>query len=134
MDYLSENITGADGVAPRPIILLLFELQSLRERLSWLAREWQGKMDLPYSLKGRRPRELEWLAGVALPLVYERHFLHRAGRSRNAAGEVSGPTIRFIQATLNEVGILYSEESIARAFSRLTALRNERRAKTEGTE
>ena len=127
--YLSQNIKDAYGIAPKPIILLLFELRSLGENLSWLAKRWREKTDLPPSLKDRRPSELEWLAGVALPLVYERYFRRRAGRSRNAAGEVGGPAVRFIEATLKELGVEYSPELIARAFTRLTTLRNDRRAR-----
>jgi hypothetical protein len=120
--YLCQNIKDAVGVAPRPIITLFFELQSLETELSKLAAEWQDKASLPPALKTRRPSEIEWLAGVALPLVYERNFRRRAGRSRGSKGKASGPTVRFIAATLKEVGAPYSEESIVRAMSRLVTL------------
>ena len=116
------------GLGPLPPIwALLFELRSLENTLAYTAKESRSKADLPHELKGRRPSELEWLAGVSLPLVYERHFQFRAGRSRNAMGEPSGPTVRFIEATLTELGMPYSPESIVRAFSRLAPLRNDYR-------
>jgi hypothetical protein len=122
--YLRQRIIVNFGIAPRPIFQLLFELQSLENELSRLAKQWRFKVGLPPSLKGRRPSELEWLAGVLLPLVYERNFLHHAGRSRSASGAPGGPTVRFIRATLKEVGISYSDESIIRAMSRLAAFRD----------
>jgi hypothetical protein len=124
--YLSQRIKEASGIAPRPIVQLLFELQSLENELSWLAKQWERKADLPPGLKDRRPSELKWLAGVSLPLVYEGNFRRRAGRSRNAdSGEPGGPTVRFIGATLEEVGFSYSHESIVRAMSRLVTLRED---------
>ena len=65
----------------------------------------------------------DWLVGVHLATVYERHFGQPAGRSRMNNGQVGGPYIRFVQATLRELGILnrgkpYSRETIARSFSR----------------
>ena len=119
--YLKRRIKDANGVAPRPIVQLLFELQSLENEWSWLAKKWRSKADLPPSLKDRRPSELEWLAGVSLPLIYERNFLRRAGRSRTTTG---GPTVRFIAATLSELGLSYSNESILRAMSRLAIFKN----------
>ncbi|MGB6662955.1 MAG: hypothetical protein WBE90_28680 [Xanthobacteraceae bacterium] len=124
--YLKQRIVDANGVAPRPIVQLLFELQSLENEWSWLAKKWRSKADLPPSLKDRRPSELEWLAGVSLPLIYERCFLRRAARSRTK-GKPGGPTVRFIEAAMGELGMPYSGESIVRAFSRLTALRNDYR-------
>ena len=65
---------------------------------------------------------LDWLVGVRLATVYERHFGQSAGRSRMKDGQVGGPYIRFVQATLRELGILnrdkpYSRETIARSVS-----------------
>ena len=65
----------------------------------------------------------DWLVGVHLPTVYEGHSDQPAGRSRMNNGQVGGPYIRFVQATLRELGILnrgkpYSRETIARSFSR----------------
>jgi hypothetical protein len=122
--FLSEKIKAAHGLAPSPINHLFFELQCLESELSRLAAEWKRKAKLPPALKDRRPSETEWLAGVALPLVYERNFFRRAGRSRGTGGKSSGPTVRFIAATLREIDVPYSEESIARAMSRLATLRN----------
>ena len=125
--YLSKAIGKAEGIKPPPILELHIELLTLETQLSSLADKWRRKADLPPELKGRRPSEPEWLAGVALPLVYERHFLSPAGRSRNAKGEPGGPTVKFVEATLNELSIPYSRESIVRAFTRLGRLRDEER-------
>jgi hypothetical protein len=122
--YLSKNIKEPVGVAPSPIIQLLFDLQSLENELSWLAKQWRSKANLSPILIDRRPSELEWIAGFALPLVYERNFARRAGRSRTLKQKPSGPTVRFIAATLNELGVLYSDESIFRAMTRLAAFRD----------
>jgi len=64
----------------------------------------------------------DWLVGVRLATVYERHFGQPAGRSRMNNGQVGGPYIRFVQATLRELKILnrgkpYSRETIARSVS-----------------
>jgi hypothetical protein len=99
--------------------------RSLRNELALVAKNWRNKADLPAK---RRPSELEWLAGVSLPLVYERHFRHRAGRSRNARGEPSGPTVKFVQATLREAGLSCKPETIVRAFSRLAKQRDDERS------
>lgn len=101
---------------------------SLRNELVLVAKNWLDKADLPDE---RRPSELEWLAGVSLPLVYERHFRHRAGRSRNAKGEPSGPTVKFVEATLREAGVPCKRETIVRAFSRLAKQRNDERIKRD---
>jgi hypothetical protein len=122
--YLSKNIKEPVGVAPSKIVELLLDLQSLENQLSWLAKQWRSKANLSPTLKDRRPSELEWIAGVALPLVYERNFARRAARSRTLENKPSGPTIRFIAATLKEVGVLYSDESIVRAMTRLAAFRD----------
>ena len=71
----------------------------------------------------------DWLVGVRLATVYERHFGQPAGRSRMKDGQVGGPYIRFVQATLRELGILnrgkpYSRETIARSVSRARGSRN----------
>jgi hypothetical protein len=113
---------------------LLFKLRSLEESLEWLAKQWRNKADVPENLGNRRPSQLEWLAGVSLPLVYERHFLRPARRSRNmGSGEPSGPMIRFVEATLKELGgQIFKRESIARAFSRCASQRNAERTKRKG--
>jgi hypothetical protein len=69
---------------------LRIELQSLETELSSISDNWRSKADLTPELKGRRPSEPEWLTGVALPLVYERHFASPAGRSRNINGKPGG--------------------------------------------
>jgi hypothetical protein len=129
--YLSKAIGKAEGIKPPPILELHIELLTLETQLSLLADKWQRKADLPPELKGRRPSEPEWLAGVALPLVYERHFFSSAGRSRNAKGEAGGPTVRFVEATMSELGIPYSPESIVRAFTRLRRQREIEKARKE---
>jgi hypothetical protein len=129
--YISEAIGKAKGIKPPPILELCLELRSLESKLSLLAKKWRGKTDLPPELRDRRPSELEWLAGVSLPLVYERHFLSPAGRSRNAEGKPGGPTVRFVEATLSELSIPYSPESIARAFTRLRRQRDEERTRRD---
>ena len=119
---LRAAIKGSRGIQLSAFTELHFELQALESSLRLLAQNWRSKADLPVALKDRRPSDLEWLAGVSFPLIYERHFLRRAGRSRNR-GEPDGPMVRFIEATLKELGISYRRESIARAFTRLAALR-----------
>lgn len=121
--YLSSTINKANGVQPAPITSVLFQLRSLEIALSSRAQKWRSKANLPPELKGRRPTELEWLAGVSLPLIYERHFLSRAGRSRNTDGKPDGPSVRFTGATLEELDMSYSRESIARAFTRMAPFR-----------
>ena len=111
---------------------LLLKLRSLEELLKWLAKQWRSKADLPENLRDRRPSQFEWLVGVSLPLVYERHFSLRAARSRNLEGTPSGPMIHFIDATMRELGIAYKPELIMRAFTRLTPLRDEERTKKGG--
>jgi hypothetical protein len=127
--YLSGAIGTAVGVKAPPIWDLRIQLQSLEIQLSSLAKEWRTKIDLPPELRDRRPSEPEWLAGVSLPLVYERHFHSPAGRSRNAEGTPAGPTVRFVGATLSELSIAYSPESIVRAFTRLKRQRDKERAR-----
>lgn len=126
--HISATINKSRGVQPSGARQFLFELEALESVLVGQDKQVRhGKADLSATLNGRPPSELEWLAGLSLPLVYERHFSARAGRSRNARGEVGGPTVRFIQATLKELGIAYASELIARAFTRLSALRDEHR-------
>jgi hypothetical protein len=132
--HISAAINQAHGVKLPPAKELLLELIVLESSLVKLAANWRDKADLPVDLRSRRPSELEWLAGVSLSLVYERNFLRRAGRSRNAPGEVGGPCIRFIEATLKELGWPYSRESIARAFSRVARQREEERTRSKRRE
>jgi hypothetical protein len=131
--YISEAIGDPGGLVPSSIWECLSQLRSLEYKLSLLAKKWRSKADLPPELRSRRPSEREWLAGVSLPLVYERHFLSPAGRSRNAEGKPGGPTVRFVVATLTELGIPYSSESIVRAFTRLKRQRDEERTRRGAT-
>jgi hypothetical protein len=117
-----------------PIKRVLLDADILENELTRLANQWQHhKADLSRDMKDRRPSLFEWLAGASLPLVYERHFLRRAARSRNAKSEPSGPMVRFIEATLKELGLPRKRESIVRAFSRLQCQRDEERVKREET-
>ena len=131
--YISEAIGYPTGLVPQSIWMCISELRSLEYKLSLLAKKWRSKADLPPELRSRRPSEREWLAGVSLPLVYERHFLSPAGRSRNAEGKPGGPTVRFVEATLTELGLPYSSESIVRAFTRLKRQRDEERTRRGAT-
>jgi hypothetical protein len=84
----------------------------------------------------RIPTASEWLAGVELPLVFEKFFRRKEGRSRSG-GKPSGPTVRFVNAVMTEVDTPFSEESIVRAMTRLDEIRDRRRAfltlgKTDG--
>jgi hypothetical protein len=103
-----------------PVHRLLFDLTIFENELISIAERRHSK----FPANSRRPSELEWLAGVSLPLVYERNFGAPAGRSRGStSGNPGGPTVRFVAATLNEVGVSYSDESIVRAMTRLAAFR-----------
>jgi hypothetical protein len=89
--------------------------------------KWRTEHKHNLSLRGRRLTEKSWLAGVTLPLIFEMHFHKRAARSRGKAGKPNGPMISFIAATMQELGLPYDLESIARAYSQCTQLREERR-------
>jgi hypothetical protein len=117
--YISKRINKDGGLVLPPLGRLLFDLTIVENELIILAKRRRSKLPL----NSRRPSELEWLAGVSLPLVYERNFGHPAGRSRSTSGDPGGPTVRFVAATLKEVGVSYSNESIARAMTRLAAFR-----------
>jgi len=118
----SEKIAPPMGspITPKPIDQLNGLLRAIamtegeRERV---AMKWRKAHKRARDLRGRRVTEKEWLAGVSLPLVFEMHFPQRAGRSRDEAGRPSGPMISFIAATMQELGLRYSPESIAKAYS-----------------
>jgi hypothetical protein len=132
--FISATINKVDTPFGMPHIKhMLFDADILKNELTRFANQWRRhKADLSRDRKDRRPSLFEWMAGVSLPLVYERHFLRRAGRSRNAKGEPSGPMVRFIEATLKELGLPGKRESIVRAFSRLQRQRDEERTRSEG--
>ena len=92
-----------------------------------IAKKWRTAHKRDPDLRGRRVTEKEWLAGVSLPLVFERFFLRRAGRSHTKHGEPSGPMVRFISAALKEVELDYGEGAIVRAYSRRAPLRAQQR-------
>jgi len=86
--HISATINKSRGVQPSAARQFLFELEALENVLVGQDKQVRrSKADLSATLNGRPPSELEWLAGLSLPLVYERHFSARAGRSRNARGE-----------------------------------------------
>ena len=78
----------------------------------------------------RIPSAGEWLAGVELPLIFEKCFSRSkpAGRSRNKNGDPSGPTVRFITAVMSEMDSPLKGETIVRAMTRFSELRKRRRA------
>jgi hypothetical protein len=133
--YLEATVNQGRTPFEIPIIpQLLLKLCNLEESLEVLAKQWRAKADVPENLRRRRldrpnqldrPSQLEWLTGVSLPLVYERHFGRRAGRSRSREKKPGGPAVRFIEAVLGELGLKYTRESIIRAFTRLTAQRDQ---------
>jgi hypothetical protein len=89
--------------------------------------KWRSGHKRDPSLRRRRLTAKEWLAGVALPLSFERHFRLPAGRSRGKAGKPSGPMVRFISTTMQELGLTYADESIVKAYSLRAPLRAQRR-------
>jgi hypothetical protein len=119
--------------APKPVEQLdqwlraIAMAEGLRERR---AAKWRTGHKHDPDLRGRRVTEKEWLAGVSLPLVFEWHFRERAGRSRSKAGKPSGPMVRFIGATMKELGLPYDAESIMRAYSLRAPLRAQQRKGT----
>jgi hypothetical protein len=113
---------------------LLLERRAAGAELTLLAKKRRVESARPAGKpNGRRPSELEWLAGVLLPLVYERHFLRPARRSQGAEGEPGGPTVRFVEAVLKELEVQnFKRASIVRAFTRLTPKRDKERKRREG--
>lgn len=53
---------------------------------------------------------VQWLAGVTLPEIYQRHFRRKGKRSRDNGGPASGPYIRFVSAVLGEFSITKSDK------------------------
>jgi len=79
------------------------------------------------------PTANEWLAGAELPCVFEEHFRREPGVSRNKTHKKgSGPCVRFIEATMRELGVCYSPASILRTMTRLRDLRDRRRLVRQG--
>jgi hypothetical protein len=114
-----------------PIVAFLEHLQRAIAQAEQLeqskAKKWKTGHKRDPILRGRRPTGPEMLAGVYLPLIFEMHFLQRAARSRDKGGKPSGPMVRFIRATMRELGLQYSDESIVRAYSLRAPLRKEER-------
>jgi hypothetical protein len=112
-------------------------IQKLECTISDLNQELRFGLDAEEALRlGMAPREwanrwkayspFEWTAGHYLPELFEEHFGGESTFRRRDADKVKGgPTIRFIEKALIELGILengkpYSRGSVTRA---LTALR-----------
>jgi hypothetical protein len=118
---------------PQAVLPFLERLQvaiaEIEKQQKSIAEKYRNAHKRDPNLKGRRLTEQEWLAGVELPLVFERHFRLRAGRSRgkSGSGPPTGPMVEFISATMKELGFKYTKESIARAYNRRAPLRTERR-------
>lgn len=79
------------------------------------------------SKKDRQPTPMEWVAGVALPLVYAERFSARITFDRDDDGNPTGPLIDFIEAAMTALGLRYSQASIARAITRLKTDRDNSR-------
>jgi hypothetical protein len=75
----------------------------------------------------RVPTAIEWLVAVELPCIYEEHIHRKAAVSRGSSRKPGGPTVRFIEAVLREIGEAYSAPSIVRAMTRLASLRKQGR-------
>ena len=117
-------------VAQRPIDYLSRMVSATADvecAADYMTKEWRTAHKRDPVFRGRRPTENEYLAGVSLPLVFEWHFRERAGRSRSEDSKPSGPMVRFINATMQELGLPFSDESIVRAFSLRAPLRQEAR-------
>lgn len=76
------------------------------ERLSEIVEDF--KTDSP----------MEYIAGVQLPAIFERHLHGSRGRSRTADGTPGGPCVRFVHQAMIELGMPYDKELIIRAMSR----------------
>jgi hypothetical protein len=103
-----------------------YELPRLLEALgnfeNWQAMRHRAKKN--QGKKSRQASAIEWLAGVSLPLVYERRFGAAVVYSRRAGDSVPhGPAVSFIEATLAELGLKYDRHSIGRALTRLRGTR-----------
>ena len=72
------------------------------------------------------PSANEWLAEWNCRLCSKNIFHREPGGSRNKARKVGGPCVRFIEATMRELGKPYDPASILRAMTRLRALQASR--------
>jgi hypothetical protein len=117
-DDASHIIRECFGEGPLvTVIQLIGEVEALLHVLSDHAPSQWGN-----------PTTNEWLAGAELPCVFEEYFCRKPGASRNKAHKKGGgPCVRFIEATMLELGRPYSTASILRAMTRLRALRESRR-------
>jgi hypothetical protein len=76
----------------------------------------------------RPPSAKEWLTGIELPLVFEEFCHRKAGRSRGVNAEPGGPTVRFVTAVMEKLNLPVSPDSVIRAMTRFSDLRERRRA------
>lgn len=138
-----------DGDFPQIGVYLLEEESSFANRLrrfivqaesalkpSPPGPEWQqeaaAQMANELHLGKRSP--FEWLAGIALPRIFEEHFCRLARISRDKYGKASGPYVRFAITSLRELGISnrgrpFASDAIAKA---LTDARGNRSRRTLG--
>jgi hypothetical protein len=122
------------GVGPHPprqspidLLNQLLDAVARVERVrAHAAEEWRTAHKRDSVLRGRRPTGTEWLAGVSLPLVFERHLQKPARRSRTKEGAPAGPLIQFVRVVLKELQLTYADESIMRAITRLAPFRETR--------
>ena len=107
----SDLIQKLSGEWPKVIVSrLIVDVEALEHVL--------GKGKPP---QGRNPSAKEWLAGVELPCVFDENFHRKPGGSRSKAGKAGGPCVRFIEATMRELGKPYDPVSILRAMTRQRA-------------
>jgi hypothetical protein len=90
---------------------------------------WQRRPEAQRHSESRQPAPpLERLAGVSLALVYERRFGGAITFDRGDDGKPRGPLIDFIEATIAELGLPYSRQSIGTAISDLRTARDSSRS------
>jgi hypothetical protein len=116
-----QRITRLLPSVPEDVMRIICAAQAMDQTLT----ESDEHTTAEYSL--RIPTANEWLAGVELPLVFEEFFHRKEGRSRTD-GKPGGPTVRFVDAVMTEMGIPFSQESIVRAMTGLSEIRERRRA------
>jgi hypothetical protein len=90
-------------------------------------RTWSASDKATREQYKRIPSANDWLAGVELPLIFEECFGRKPRRARTN-GKPSGPTVRFVAAALSEMDSPLADETIVRAMTRFSELRERRRA------
>lgn len=131
-DIAQHRWVESGGYDPAPS----FEgLRAGLQRLRAQASDVRGKLESPSPEPGRNGSNasaplrtarspLDLLVTKSLSEIYRRHVGREAGVSRSEGknGEVGGPFLRFVQATLAEMGVTnggepYSPETLARLVS-----------------